>query len=377
MGFMDDEMDGTEETVDVGMEAEEAGDLIVRLNKDMRQAAKLMSCREARYLVDLYFSVQKSRVAAENQIKASEKINEPVSLLSLMHGNALVIEADTRTALGMFAKEYAAGKWLQGICGIGPVLSAALLAYLDIRERLTGPCTCKSKEMDEKHGKGMRIFKPHSGTFGDETREFVCVTHIGKKRCGAIKTIRPGALTVDDGILRRPTAGAWWKYAGMDPSSVWQAGKRRPWNATLKTVLWKVEEQFWKQQNRESDVYGKLAVKRKGLEVRRNDRGEHREYALARAAEWKKKKKTSSLAYKSYKEGVLPDGHVHARAKRYTGKIFLSHYYDHCYREYYGKAPWLPYAFERGENPESHSHYIPPPVIEVSGGKSLRELLDR
>lgn len=356
--------------------SENGGDALVRLDKDLRGAAKLMSCREARYLVDLYNQIQKGRVAAGNQIKSSEDSGEPAALLSWTHRNALVIEADVKVALNMFAKEYSAGQWLQGICGIGPVLSASLLASLDIRERLIGPCTCKSTELDEKHGKGMRVFRPHKGTVGDLVREFICTTRVGKKTCGQIKMIKPDALTVDDGILRRPTAGAWWKFAGLDPSSEWKKGKRRPWNAALKVTCWKAGEQFWRQKGRKDPFYGDLFVQRKDKEIAKNEAGENREYALNRAEEWRKKRKTGSLSYKSYLEGRLPDAHVHARARRYTLKIFLSHFYEFCYREYYGEAPLVPYVFEHGKGRGTHQHYIQPPVV-ATNGLSLRKLLDR
>jgi len=37
-------------------------------------------------------------------------------------------------------------------------------------------------------------------------------------------------------ITKAETAGAFWSFAGMEPSKVWHKGEKRPWNAALKVL---------------------------------------------------------------------------------------------------------------------------------------------
>jgi hypothetical protein len=50
-------------------------------------------------------------------------------------------------------------------------------------------------------------------------------------------------------------------------------GQKRPHNAKLKVLCWKIGDSFVKQQSRENDVYGKVYGERKRLELERNDAG--------------------------------------------------------------------------------------------------------
>ena len=44
-------------------------------------------------------------------------------------------------------------------------------------------------------------------------------------------------------ITKAPTAGHIWNYAGLNPSVSWEKGQKRPWNAALKTLCWKLGEE--------------------------------------------------------------------------------------------------------------------------------------
>lgn len=58
-------------------------------------------------------------------------------------------------------------------------------------------------------------------------------------------------------------------------------------------------------------------------------------------------------------EGVpmLPPAHIHARARRYAVKMFLSHLHHVQTVDYFGKLPPLPYAFEQMPT-EDHRHFV-------------------
>lgn len=157
-------------------------------------------------------------------------------------------------------------------------------------------------------------------------------------------------------ITVSPTSGHIWAFAGLDPTRKWEKGKKRPHNARLKTLCWKIGESFVKNSNRDKCFYGHLYKDRKALETERNE-------ALAFKAQADhilatKKIDKSTDAYKAYSVGKLPPAHVHARARRYAVKIFLAHLHDEMYRQHYGKEPPLPYVIEH----LGHAHVINPPA---------------
>src|ERR1039457_1878717 len=51
-------------------------------------------------------------------------------------------------------------------------------------------------------------------------------------------------------ITRCPTAGRIWRLAGLDPTQEWLPKTKRPWNAALKTLCWKIGDPSLRQQPR-------------------------------------------------------------------------------------------------------------------------------
>jgi hypothetical protein len=141
-------------------------------------------------------------------------------------------------------------------------------------------------------------------------------------------------------ITRAQTVGAWWRFGGLDPTVVWERGQKRPWNASLKLIYWKLGMSFQKTCNRPTDVYGHLYVQRKAYEQARNERGELADQA---AAALKKLRKEDTVAKKAYLQGKLPPGHIDARARRYAVKQFLADYHAVAYEKHHGTPPPLPY----------------------------------
>jgi|TARA_R110000824_G_scaffold352282_1_gene539351 hypothetical protein len=156
-------------------------------------------------------------------------------------------------------------------------------------------------------------------------------------------------------ISRAKTAGAIWKFAGLDPSAEWKKGKKRPYNAGLKTLCWKLGESFVKVSNHDDDFYGSLYKTRKEIELKKNDDGLFSEQAEAKLERFNIGKDTD--AYKAYSVGKLPPAHIHARAKRYAVKIFLSHLHEVWYRHEFNESPPAPYVMVH----EGHAHKIEPP----------------
>lgn len=125
-GGMEDDNDGLD-----------MGESLFRLGRDLKRASHGMTRRDARFLVDFYYMIQDERIRAASQVRTSKEDAEPHALLAWVFESMERFENGIRAALGEYAKTYSVGKWLQSICGIGPVLSAAILTNFDIRKAQT------------------------------------------------------------------------------------------------------------------------------------------------------------------------------------------------------------------------------------------------
>lgn len=181
-----------------------------------------------------------------------------------------------------------------------------------------------------------------------------------KSVVGIGPVIAAGLLAHID-VGKAKTAGAVWRFAGLDPTQTWDKGKKRPWNARLKVLAWKIGESFVKQSGREGCVYGQLWAQRKALEVERNEGGTLAEQAAAALS--RKRFGQETQARRWYEQGKLPPAHVHARAKRWAVKLFLAHYHHVAYEATYGAAPPKPYVISI----LGHGDYVAPPNWPMKG----------
>ena len=154
-------------------------------------------------------------------------------------------------------------------------------------------------------------------------------------------------------LEKAPTAGAVWRFAGLDPSLKWDKGQKRPFNAELKTLCWKIGESFVKVSGNEDSFYGRIYRERKAQEEAANAKGEFSAQAARKLEQFKIGKSTD--AYKHYSEGRLPPAHIHARAKRMAVKLFLSHYHEMGFRLKLGREAPEPYVIAH----QGHVHRYP------------------
>jgi len=265
---------------------------VIRLSRDIAEAAKTLSDQEARYLVDAYYMMQEDRKRAHNQVRAmttpnpeSEQQPEPHTVIHWLAEQSSTLEKQIQRALDKYTDGHPMGSWMRSVKGIGPVLSAGLLAHID--------------------------------------------------------------------ISKAPTVGHIWRFAGLDPTTKWNKGQKRPWNATLKTLCWKIGQSFMKLSNDPECYYGRIYRERKAYEQARNGTAAVAEAVAAGLAKVGK----DTEAYKHLSAGNLPPGQIDARARRYAVKLFLSHMHDQWYRQHFGTAPPLPYPIAH----LGHVHFIEPP----------------
>lgn len=152
-------------------------------------------------------------------------------------------------------------------------------------------------------------------------------------------------------INMAPTAGHIWSFAGL-VGKKWEKGQKRPWNASLKVICYKISMSFVKLSGSEKCHYGHLYRKRKEWEVAKNDRGDNAAAAALLLSE--KNYSEDKDTYACLKSGKLSPGHVDARARRYVVKIFLSHLQAEWYRREFNKEPPAPFAIAI----QGHAHMI-------------------
>lgn len=87
---------------------------------------------EARYFIDHYYQVQRHRVAMTLQIKQRERDEKESTALIEYKERMHDIEKGIAKYLKGVLNEHPMGEWLVGVKGIGPVLGAALVSFINI-----------------------------------------------------------------------------------------------------------------------------------------------------------------------------------------------------------------------------------------------------
>lgn len=292
--------------------------------KGLRQQGGGVTDSEARFLVDLFYSMQRQRIRTNNQEKGLDRDArksgnepEPHEALSWTLSQFDTLEEQIEKILKTYVEGHSMAWFFSQTLGIGTgILAAGLLAHID--------------------------------------------------------------------ITKAPTAGHIWAYAGLDPNRTWEKKTKRPWNAQLKTLCWKIGDSFVKVSNRPDSIYGRIYRERKAYEWARNIAGGNADQA---SVEMGKKRFTDGTDAKSWLTGqcdpakaraaldegtaptakscaadgegvpMLPPAQIDARARRYAVKLFLSHLQEVWWRQETGTEPPAPWIIAHG----GHAHYIAPP----------------
>jgi hypothetical protein len=105
--------------------------------RDIYAAAREMGRESARYLVDLYYAVQRDRIRASNQVRALALAGEPRTVMYYFAAQFEGLEEQIKKALLEYASADPVGQWSMRVAGIGPVIAAGLLAHIDIEKAPT------------------------------------------------------------------------------------------------------------------------------------------------------------------------------------------------------------------------------------------------
>jgi hypothetical protein len=308
---------------------------------------KPFSQGEIRYHVDLYYQLQEYRKAGGNQERAAIKSGEPPGQFAIwVQGNLQGLEDQIEVFLDEATENNTVGKWAKSVCGIGPVIAAGLLAHIDIEKAPTVGHIWRFAGLDPtQHWLGKEKAKSTVDEIRETADSLDSALPLVAQRVGVrIETLRRLATTSKkDG---KPVKLTWDTLA--------TAAAKRPWNASLKVLCWKIGESFVKVSGSASDIYGQVYLLRKEEEQKKNEAGEFKE----QAKQHKVGKGTDAYAW--YSQGKLPPAQIHARAKRYAVKLFLSHFHEVAYRDKFHRDPPLPYPVAV----LGHAHRIPAPGIK-------------
>ena len=337
-------------------------ELIQKLSKDVKSTATNLGKKEARNLVDLYYQMQKLRIGTDGQLRAIRQSgeNEPSETLKYFNKGFQQLEENLQKVLDVYTMNTPVGKWLRSITGVGPVIAAGFIANLDINERTTAgyfwsycglndynrPWLGREKSkaiVDEVLGN-----KKNKDITYEDFAECCRRTQWKAQNIIQAKNGKGEFIFMKDG-----------EYKFTKEDIIKQLSKK-PYNANMKTLCWKVAQSFVKSQNRPTDLYGKLYVERKMYENEKNERLEYKDQAEVGARRVGK----TTEAYKWYSKGMLPPAHINRRAERWVTKIFLSHLHQVMYMVELGQLPPKPFA----ESHLEHIHMIPCPNLELVMG---------
>ena len=324
---------------------------IDRLKKDLELAGRLQ-VHDVRRIVDLYYQVQDWRVRTEGQVRAALDDGEPHAFLAWIFAVAADLENGISTMMDHYTQTNPVGQWARSITGIGPVIAAGLLAHIDItRCRTVGQ---------------LWRFAGYDPTF----------VWLGRKGAQElVASLEKKTLTYADVCVlaershRKPDS-LWKQMCDGEAKETITATRaqavlaRRPWNASLKLLCWKIGESFSRSKGSKNSQYGRFIDQRKAYETMRSERGDFREYAALQLQT--KRYGTDTAAYAAYKNGKLPAGQCEARSRRWAVKLFLSHYHHVAYRHAFHTDPPAPYPLAILEHADRIEIPNPPWVKQVA-----------
>lgn len=309
----------TEETEDTGID-------ITKLSPELIQAAEFMPHTVASDLVRTYYGVQEYRLKIDNQIRATRTLECPACGASL---------TKSRKGQSLTVREFQCIE-----CGeLGEDTVDASTA-LFVRQAIA---------VGEERAKNLLDRWTRTDPLAQWARQVY-----------GIGPILAAGLLAEIDVEKAAHASSVWRFAGYDPTAVWGKGEKRPHNAFLKVICWRVGDSFVKVSGRPQSLYGATYRTEKNRLEEANDNGGFAEAARARIDSGERVPRVGTDARAALEAGRLPQGQIDLRARRKAVKLFLSHYWCQG-RMLKGLPVSTPYAIEK----LGHSHFIEPEVPYV------------
>lgn len=333
-----------------------------KLNKDIKAGSQTLGKDEVRFLVDYYYQMQHDRIVTEGRIRAINQSSkdEPHEAIAFIGKQVSTIEENIKKILDIYTKYDPVGIWCRSIIGCGPVIAAGLLANLDVEDKPTAGhfwSYCGLNDQNRPWTGREKTKKIIDEILGDKKSKDI--TYEDFCKCCIATQWKPDNLIEAIG-----KDGKYFFYNADKTEFVFKKEDiinqcaKRPYNAKMKVLLWKLGESFVKVSNNPKDFYGKIYQQRKAYELDKNERLEYKEQADLKAQIVGK----GTEAYKWYSKGMLPPAHIQARAVRKAEQLFLSHLHHVMYVVKYGELPPKPYILTKEGG---HAHMINVPNFEL------------
>ena len=327
---------------------------ISKLTKDLKGAAKLLGKSEARFLVDFYYSIQDNRIRSDAQVRELAKKRKPSDLTTWCADNFRTFENNIKNALNVFTLEYTVGKWCQSICGIGPVITAGLLAHIDITKAPTYGHIWRFAGLDSTQEWQKKTKRPWNAQLKTLCafklgESFVKVQNNESDYYGQLfvrRRERENRLNIEGRFADQAKAQLGDQQAIESLRERKYPIKQRNFKEEAATLVW-LEGRITADQAREFLLLGN-------------------EQKLPFVNKCKSQPAGSGVR-------MLPPAQIHARARRFAVKMFLAHLHHVMFEDYHERRPMCPYPFEKlGHDQE---HYLPPPNWPSEDiGKRLTEM---
>lgn len=320
---------------------------INRLSKDLKDAATLLTRSDVRALVDLFYMQQRQRIRINNQITAAKKDARSSDLLGWALNNQKLFESNCQRALEGWCQQYEiVDRWVKKIYGVGPIITAGMLAHLDEKPPPTVghwwsfagiiPGLKKEKGVKRKWNGTLKTLlwkmssvqvrlyaiNPEKSVYGKlyyDRREYETQTNLSGKLSGQAQM----ALSEKN-------------YSKETDAYKWYSGQY-----TARTY-----HEYLTTQAHYADLRRK-----EGDSKKRQKLAEEQTKALGELL-------SKNRVPEGTGQPMLPPLHIHARALRWVEKIFLSHWHHVAYEITYQVKPPRPWIIEHDPR---HVHVIPPP----------------
>lgn len=272
---------------------DETGLRIAKLSPELIRAADFMPVTEAAHVVRTYYGVQEHRLSIDNQIRSTRTMECPVCATKL---------TDVRRRQPLNMRSYKCPN-----CGHEGEDTIDAVAALYVREAIAA---------GEERAKKLLDLWTQNDPLSSWAREVV-----------GIGPVLAAGLRAEIDVASAPHVSSLWRFAGYDPTAVWAKGQKRPHNAFLKVIGWRIGDSFVKVSGNERSLYGKLYRQEKERLVTKNDNGGFAEDAKARLESGVRVPRPGTEARAALEKGKLPKQQIDLRARRKPIKIFLSHYW--------------------------------------------------
>lgn len=267
-----------------------APDPFERLKSDIKEAAKLLDRDKARFFLDTYYNMQNERIKWSAQAREARKKQTPNAFIELMENNFKAMEYDIKVGLTAYAQAHEAGRWAMSIHGVGGIIAAGLLAYIDIHRAE------KPSQVIQYAG-----LNPNLKWLGKEkAREYV------NKKIGDSKEITNEQMVE----MSRDTGHPWqWLHDKLEQkelsrtkTNIIKLLSMKPNNGALRELLWNFGQSVTKTAGSDKSFYGRYLIEEKIKDWEKNLCGEHEKAARQKLEDFEIGKDTD--AYKWY-DGYL------------------------------------------------------------------------